>query len=179
MKAIKICSICILAMGILYGCSVKSSVKLSEKKSETPIYKNVSDTTEFNGIKVSKTNDEWKALMTPEQYEVMREKGTERAFTGKDWDNHEKGIYVCSACGLKLFSSDTKFESGTGWPSFWQPISPKNVLTVNDNTHGMSRDEVVCARCGSHLGHVFDDGPNPTGLRYCMNSICMDFVKGK
>lgn len=175
MKLIKISSIFILSIvtiGILYGCSVKSSQKISDTKS----YK-ISDTTELHGGKLVKSNDEWKKIMTAEQYEVMREKGTERAYTGKYWDNHENGIYKCSACGLELFSSDSKYDSGTGWPSFWQPLKPESVTNVTDNSHGMVRDEVVCSRCGSHLGHVFDDGPDPTGLRYCMNSICLDFVK--
>ncbi|MBS1492247.1 MAG: peptide-methionine (R)-S-oxide reductase MsrB [Bacteroidetes bacterium] len=175
MKLIKIFSITILSLIVLYGCSVKSSVKVSNNTAS----KNISDSTEYKGEKLRKSNEEWKAQMTPDQYEVMREKGTERAYTGKYWDNHEKGIYKCSACGLELFTSDTKFDSGTGWPSFWQPINETNVLWIKDNTHGMERDEVVCARCGSHLGHVFDDGPAPTGLRYCMNSICLDFVKEK
>jgi len=126
---------------------------------------------------VVKTNEEWKKILTPEQYNILREKGTERAFTGATWDNHEKGVYKCAACGLELYASDTKFESGTGWPSFWQPIANDRVTVATDNTHGMTRDEVLCARCGGHLGHVFDDGPKPTGLRYCMNSGAMTFEK--
>ena len=127
--------------------------------------------------KINKTNEEWKKILTPEQFRVLRQKGTEYAFTGQYWNNHEKGIYQCAACKTDLFSSDTKFESGTGWPSFWQPILRENVEVAKDDSLGMERDEVVCARCGGHLGHVFDDGPKPTGLRYCMNSVSLFFVK--
>lgn len=129
--------------------------------------------------KVVKTEAEWRKELTPEEYTVLREKGTERAFTGKDWDNHRKGVYQCAACGLELFISDTKFDSGTGWPSFFQPITSENVATETDKTYGMVRTEAKCARCGGHLGHVFDDGPKPTGLRYCMNSVSMKFVEKK
>jgi len=126
-----------------------------------------------------KTNEEWKKERTPQQYQVLREKGTERAFTGKYWDNHAAGTYRCAACGLELFSSATKFDSGTGWPSFWAPIAKDRVAESTDGTLGMVRDEITCARCGGHLGHVFDDGPKPTGLRYCMNSVSLDFVAKK
>jgi len=129
--------------------------------------------------KIVKSDEEWKKILTPEQYQVLRKEGTERAFTGKYWDNHAAGTYVCAACGLDLFSSDTKFDSGTGWPSFWQPIARNHVKEVTDRTLGMERVEVECARCGGHLGHVFDDGPKPTGLRYCMNSVSMDFKAKK
>lgn len=127
--------------------------------------------------RVEKTEEEWKKELTPEQYHVLREAGTERAFTGAYWNNHEDGVYYCAACGLELFNSDTKFESGSGWPSFHSPASKENVVEVADNTHGMVRIEVSCNRCGSHLGHVFNDGPRPTGLRYCMNSAALKFDK--
>lgn len=125
--------------------------------------------------KVVKSEAEWKEILTPEQYRVLRQKGTERAFTGATWDEHRPGVYRCAACGLELFSSDAKFESGTGWPSFWQPVSPGAVATEEDWAFGMHRVEVHCPRCGGHLGHVFEDGPAPTGLRYCMNSVSMKF----
>jgi peptide-methionine (R)-S-oxide reductase len=126
-----------------------------------------------------KTDDEWKKSLTGEQYRVLRQKGTERAFTGSYWDNHEKGTYYCAGCHQPLFASDTKFESGTGWPSFYQPMVPNAVKVESDASYGMVRDEVVCSRCGGHLGHVFPDGPRPTGLRYCMNSVSMTFEKSK
>ena len=122
---------------------------------------------------ISKTEEEWRRTLTPEQYHVLREKGTERAFSGEYWDNHEKGTFVCAGCGNPLFSAETKFESGTGWPSFWQPLSEQSVATEDDSSLFMRRTEVLCQKCRGHLGHVFDDGPRPTGQRYCMNSVSL------
>jgi peptide-methionine (R)-S-oxide reductase len=124
--------------------------------------------------KLQKSEQQWREELSPEEYHVLREQGTERAFTGAYWDEKTPGVYRCRACGQELFASDTKFDSGTGWPSFFDPMDSDAVETRPDNSHFMRRTEVVCARCGGHLGHVFDDGPNPTGLRYCINSCSLD-----
>ena len=126
---------------------------------------------------IEKSDQEWRQALTPEQYEVLRRKGTERAFTGHLWDNHEEGMYSCAGCSLPLFASLDKFDSGTGWPSFSCPVSGGNVAQVADLSHGMRRTEVVCKRCGGHLGHLFDDGPPPTGKRFCINSAALKFEK--
>jgi peptide-methionine (R)-S-oxide reductase len=169
----------VMLMGLaVAACDHRATAAADEKATAaataptTSPYNNVERTD-----KVTKTEAEWKKQLTPEQFNILREKGTERAFTGATWNNHDKGVYKCAGCDLELFSSDTKFESGTGWPSFWQPIAKDRVTVAQDDSHGMTRDEVLCARCSGHLGHVFPDGPKPTGLRYCMNSGAMKFEK--
>ena len=129
--------------------------------------------------KIEKTDAEWRQELSDDEYQVLREKGTERAFTGTYWDNHDDGVYRCKACGQELFASDTKFDSGTGWPSFWEPMESDAVELRSDNSLFMRRTEVVCSRCGGHLGHVFDDGPQPSGQRFCINSCSLDLDKSE
>ena len=129
--------------------------------------------------KIKKTDEQWQEHLSSEQFLVTRKAGTERAFTGKYHDHHEKGMYKCVCCGLELFRFSEKFDSGTGWPSFWEPVSQENVTEKADHSHGMTRTEVLCSKCDAHLGHVFPDGPQPTGMRYCINSVSLDFEEEK
>lgn len=149
------------------GCNIASQ---SGDQNKTMAMKNDSS-------KVVKTEEEWKKVLNPEQYRILREKGTEAPFSGKFYLHSDKGVYVCAACGAELFTSDTKFDAGCGWPSFFQAIDSTKITYTKDTSHGMIRTEITCSKCGGHLGHVFDDGPQPTGLRYCVNSASIDFKK--
>ncbi len=163
---------------LLIGCNQTQQQAVVDDKAADHSAIKVNDVIGNDSIpKVIKTAKEWKAELNDNEYYVLREKGTERAFTGDLWDHKGEGTYVCAACSLPLFESGTKFKSGTGWPSFWEPVKSGHVIEEADNTHGMRRVEVLCGSCDGHLGHVFNDGPKPTGLRYCINSVSLDFIE--
>lgn len=172
-------TVIMVLVGVVSGCAEKG--KVADRMATPVAIKVYSEKNKGDVMSetVVKTEAEWRKLLTPEQFYVLREKGTERAGTGKYAYNHEHGVYRCAGCGLDLFRSEDKFESGTGWPSFTAPIAPENISTAVDNSLFSRRTEVLCRRCGGHLGHVFDDGPKPTGLRYCMNSAALEFVASK
>lgn len=165
----------LLAMTVILSCNQAQQPGYEARKTTGPVKALDGSTLE----PVNKSKEEWKAELSPLAFKVLRQAGTERAFTGELWDNKKEGIYVCGGCGAPLFSSETKFRSGTGWPSFYEPIFESNVIEKNDNSYGMNRVEVLCARCDGHLGHVFPDGPEPTGLRYCINSVSLKFEEKK
>jgi peptide-methionine (R)-S-oxide reductase len=168
-----------LAAAVLVAGCGASSVTETPSSPVSTTNANPSTASPAMNDKITKTDAEWKKELTPDQYHVLREKGTERAFTGQYWNTKDKGVYRCAGCGTELFVSDTKFDSGCGWPSFYTPMSTNAVSEAADHSHLMKRTEVLCSKCGGHLGHVFDDGPKPTGLRYCINSASLKFEQEK
>ncbi|MGD9563473.1 MAG: peptide-methionine (R)-S-oxide reductase MsrB [Pyrinomonadaceae bacterium] len=174
----------VTAIGFALGCS-QSSASMSESPapevSATPSRSSMAAANDavFDGVRLERAEDEWKKLLTPAQYTILREEGTDYPFESQYHDHKAKGDYYCAACHLKVFSSAAKYDSGTGWPSFWQPANEKNVVEKEDRSEAEVRTEIECARCGSHLGHVFDDGPKPTGLRYCINGTALKFEKAR
>ncbi len=172
----KIASFVLVILSLaLISCGQKTIT--SQQKNTQASKNNTMNTENHDSTQVTKTEEDWKNLLSPEQYRVLREKGTEAPFTGKYYLNKDKGVYVCAACGNELFTSDMKFESSCGWPSFDKEIAGGKIKTIIDTSHGMVRTEIVCAKCGSHLGHLFDDGPTATGERYCVNSLSLGFKK--
>lgn len=187
MKRLLLACLSLLLTGAWMGCEAGTSAAPSTAPGQTTptsenktvkvkVFDKAGQLIEIESPRVVKTDEEWEKQLTPEQYKIARAKGTERPFCGTLLDNKETGVYSCICCGLPLFSSDSKFHSGTGWPSFFQPISEENVKTKIDTNYGMKRSEILCARCDGHLGHVFDDGPKPTGLRFCVNSESLKFT---
>lgn len=164
----KVTLIFVFSLMMLTACNSQDTKKTDTKPAHT-----------MDSTQIAKTDEEWKKILTPEQYYVLREKGTDRPFTGKYYLTTDKGVYLCAACGTELFTSDMKFESHCGWPSFDKAMEGGKITTVVDRSHGMVRTEILCAKCGGHLGHLFDDGPTDTGLRYCVNSTSINFVKEK